>query len=161
MFDHSRLFAVSVFLFTAASSAAWAQSASPPPANSGVVRAPSVYSVDETIDRLKDDIAVKGITYFTTIDQSDPAAGVDIELRPSKLLIFGNPPLGVQFLTASPYAGLDWPVRMLVFEDGSGQVWVAYTDFAFIGERYALEDRDAQLNMATGVAASIAASVAP
>ena len=74
------------------------------------------------------------------------------------LVEFGNPPLGVQFLTATPYAGLDWPVRMLVFADADGLVWIAYTDFAFIARRHHIEDRDAQLKMAADVAGSIAAA---
>jgi uncharacterized protein (DUF302 family) len=79
-------------------------------------------------------------------------------LRPSILLTFGNPPLGVQFLTANPFAGLDWPVRMLVLQDADGQVWIAYTDFAYIGRRHHITDRPDELLMASQVAASIAAS---
>jgi len=76
----------------------------------------------------------------------------------SVLIQFGNPPLGIQFLTATPYAGLDWPVRMLVFEDADGGVWIAYTDFAFIARRHQIQNRDAQLKMASEVAGSIAAA---
>src|SRR5260221_1110478 len=84
---------------------------------SGVLRVKSVYRFDETISRLKADIAAKGIKFFDEIDQSQLGAGAKIDLGPSKLLLFGNPPLGVQFLTSNRYAGLDWPVRMLVIQD--------------------------------------------
>ena len=67
-----------------------------------------------------------------------------------------SPPLGVQFLQSNPYAGLDWPVRMLVLEDMDGNVWVAWTDFGFIAKRYAITDKAPQLKMASEVAASIA-----
>ena len=79
---------------------------------------------------------------------------------PVVLLIFGNPPLGTQFITANPQAGLDWPVRMLVYRDASGAVWVAYTDFEWIAKRHGVTSRDAQFHMASEVAASIASSVA-
>ena len=75
------------------------------------------------------------------------------------LLIFGNPPLGTQFIAANPQAGLDWPVRMLVYRDDAGAVWVAYTDFGWIAQRHGVTTRDAQFHMASEVAASIASSV--
>lgn len=85
--------------------------------NDGIVRVKSAYPIGETVERLKKDIASKGIKFFDEIDQSKLAADAGIELRPSVLLIFGNPPLGTQFITANANAGLDWPVRLLVFED--------------------------------------------
>jgi uncharacterized protein (DUF302 family) len=130
------------------------------PTAQGVVRTPSAYGFDETVARLRADIATKGIRFFTEIDHADLAKGAKIDLRPSKILLFGNPPLGAQFLTSNPYAGLDWPVRILVTEDAAGKVWVAYTDFTWIAARYAINDRAAQINMASEVAGSIASSVA-
>ncbi len=123
-----------------------------------MIRVKSAYGVDETLRRLKADIAAKGVQFFSEIDQSDLARGANLSLLGPVLIQFGNPPLGIQFLTATPYAGLDWPVRMLVFEDADGGVWIAYTDFGFIGRRHHLQDRDAQLKMASEVAASIAAA---
>ena len=125
----------------------------------GVIRLKSAYGFDDTVTRIKADIAMKGIQFFIEIDQSKLGDGAKIALAPSKLLLFGNPPLGVQFLTANPYAGLDWPVRILVHQEADGSVWVAYTDFKFIAARYQLKDRDAQLKMAGEVAGSIAGSV--
>jgi uncharacterized protein (DUF302 family) len=129
------------------------------PIAQGVVRVASAYGFDETVTRLRADIAAKGIRFFTEIDQQDLARGANIDLRPSKLLLFGNPPLGAQFLTSNPYAGLDWPVRILVTEDAAGKVWVAYTDFDYMAARYDIEDRPAQVKMASEVAGSIAGSV--
>ncbi len=126
----------------------------------GVRRVVSAYGVDETVALIKADIAAKGIQFFTEIDQTKLGDGAKIAIRPSRLLLFGNPPLGVQFLSANPYAGLDWPVRILVVQDDDGKVYVAYSDFDFIAQRYALKDRDAQIKMATEVAGSIAGSVA-
>jgi len=125
---------------------------------SGVIRIKSANSVDETLKRLKADIAAKQIRFFSEADQSELGKAVGIAVRRSVLIEFGNPSLGVQFVTATPYAGLDWPVRMLVFADADGSVWIAYTDFAYIGRRPQMMDRDAQLQTASEVAASIAAA---
>lgn len=135
-----------------------AQPQSAPPADSGVIRVKSAYGMDETIARIKKDIQARNIRFFDEIDQTALASSANIKLRPSVLLMFGNPPLGIQFLTSSPYAGLDWPVRMLVFQDGTGQVWIAYTDFHFIARRHHIADRPDQFKMASDVAASISAS---
>jgi uncharacterized protein (DUF302 family) len=126
----------------------------------GIVRVKSAYTMEETIARLKQDIAAKGIMFFDQIDEAELAANADIQLRPSTLLIFGNPPLGTQFITANPNAGLDWPVRLLVSEDDDGTVWAIYTDFEYIKRRHAITDRDPQFAMASEVIASITSSVA-
>ena len=124
----------------------------------GVIRVKSAYPMKETIHRIKADIAAKGITYFQDIDQAKLAAKAGIKLRPSTLLIFGNPGLGTQFITAKPEAGLDWPVRLLVTQDEAGQVWAVYTDFKWIAARHGIRDRDEQFATATGVIASITSS---
>ncbi|HJQ60604.1 MAG TPA: DUF302 domain-containing protein [Vineibacter sp.] len=121
----------------------------------GVVRLRSIYPMAETIDRLKKDVAAKGIMFFSEIDQAKLAADANIRLPPSTLLIFGNPPLGTQFITAKPQAGLDWPVRLLVFQDAAGAVWMAYTDFAWIAHRHGIKNREPQFKMASEVIASI------
>jgi len=124
----------------------------------GVIRVRSGYDFAETVTRIEAAIRANKIRFFGGIDQSKLATSAKIHLRPSKLLLFGNPPLGVQLLTSNPFAGLDWPVRMLVVQDGDGEVWVAYTDFTFIGHRFAITDRDAVIAMATKVSALVAAS---
>ena len=130
-----------------------------PPTDDGVVKVRSAYSMGETIDRLKRDIASKGIVFFAGIDQAKLAADAGISLRPSTLLVFGNPALGAQFMTSNPVAGLDWPVRLLVVEDEKGAVWALYTDFAWIARRHQIKDRDAAFNMASNVIESITSSV--
>jgi uncharacterized protein (DUF302 family) len=124
----------------------------------GVLRVKSLYGVDETVERLKADIAAKGIKFFAEIDQSQLGAGAKIAIRPSKLILFGNPPLGVQFLSSNPYSGLDWPVRMLILEEADGSVSVVWTDFGYIAKRYSITNRKAQFKMASEVAASIASA---
>jgi uncharacterized protein (DUF302 family) len=125
----------------------------------GIVRVKSAYSFGETIAHLKGDVAQKGIRFFMEIDQAKLAADAGVKLHPSTLLIFGNPPLGTQFMTSNPIAGLDWPVRLLVIQDENGAVWAVYTDFEWIKQRHHIADRDAQFKMATTVIASITASI--
>jgi len=105
-------------------------------------------------------IAAKGIMFFSAIDQSQLAAGAGIPLRPSTLLIFGNPPLGTQFMTSNPYSGLDWPVRLLVIQDEKGDVYAVYTDFGWIAKRHGITDRMEQFDTANKVVASITSTVA-
>jgi uncharacterized protein (DUF302 family) len=127
--------------------------------NDGIVRVKSIYGFEETIARLKKDIATKGIRFFSEIDQSKLAADVGIKLNPSTLLVFGNPPLGTQFMTSNPNAGLDWPVRLLVIQDNEGAVWTVYTDFGWIAARHGIVNRGDQFKMASMVISSIALSV--
>jgi len=128
-------------------------------ADDGVIRIRSGFSITETVDRLKKDIAGKGIKFFSEIDQSKLAADAGIKLRPSTLLVFGNPPLGTQFITSNPNAGLDWPVRLLLTQDDNGDVWAVWTDFGWIARRHNIRDRAAQFEMATKVVGSITSTI--
>ena len=125
----------------------------------GIVRVKSAVSMSEAISRIKANIAGKGIKFFSEIDQSKLAADAGIKLRPSTLLVFGNPPLGTQFITANPNAGLDWPVRLLLTQDDNGDVWAVWTDFEWIARRHNIKDRVAQFEMATTVVGSITSTI--
>jgi uncharacterized protein (DUF302 family) len=129
-------------------------------ADDGVVRVKSAYPMAETIVRLKKDVAAKGIMFFQQIDQSQLAAEAGVKVLPSTLLVFGNPPLGTQFLNARPEAGLDWPVRLLVQQDAKGDVWAIYTDFLWIAKRHAVTGEAAKpFETASGVITSITSSI--
>jgi len=125
----------------------------------GIVRVKSAVPMSEAITRIKADIASKGIKFFMEIDQSKLAADAGIKLRPSTLLVFGNPPLGTQFITSNPNAGLDWPVRLLLTQDDNGDLWAVWTDFEWIARRHNIRDRDAQFKMATMVVGSITSAI--
>ena len=125
----------------------------------GIVRVKSAYPLAETVNRLKKDVAGKGIMFFSEIDQSELAAKAGIKLLPSTLLVFGNPPLGIQFLTSNPDSGLDWPVRLLVRQDENGDVWAVYTDFEWIAQRHHIKDRSDAFKMASMVIQSITSVV--
>jgi uncharacterized protein (DUF302 family) len=150
-----RLFYTALFAFAVIASGLSTSSAG----DDGIVRVKSAYSIADSISRLKKDIADKGIKFFMEIDQAKLAADSGLALRPSTLLVFGNPPLGIQFITANPNAGLDWPVRLLVTQDEKGDVWAVYTDFDWIARRHHIKDRDAQFKMASAVIGSITSSI--
>lgn len=126
----------------------------------GIIATRSAYAMAETVDRLTGDIAAKGIRLFDVIDQAQLAKDAGVDLLPSTLIVFGNPPLGTLFLNAKAESGLDWPVRLLIFEDASGQVWTAYTDFDWIARRHGIGNRQEEFATARGVIASIVSSVA-
>jgi uncharacterized protein (DUF302 family) len=144
---------VLVLMMIALASSAWADS------DDGIVRVKSAVPMAEAITRIKEDIATKGIKFFSEIDQSKLAADAGIKLRPSTLLVFGNPPLGTQFITSNPNAGLDWPVRLLLTQDDNGDVWAIWTDFEWIARRHNIRDRAAQFKMATSVVGSITSTI--
>lgn len=126
----------------------------------GIVRVRSTHNFDETVDRLKAAIAAKGVRFFDALDQQALGREANLAIGKSVIVRFGNPPLGVQFLQANRYAGLDWPVRMLVVEESDGSVWLAWTDFNFMAKRYHITTQRAQFKMATDVAGAIAADAA-
>ncbi len=142
-----------IFLVVSVASAARADS------DDGIVRVKSAVPMAEAIIRIKADIAGMGIKFFMEIDQSKLAADAGIKLRPSTLLVFGNPPLGTQFITSNPNAGLDWPVRLLLTQDDNGDVWAVWTDFQWIARRHNIHDRVAQFEMATKVVGSITSTI--
>jgi len=125
----------------------------------GIMRVKSAVPMSEAVSRIKSDIATKGIKFFLEVDQSKLAKDAGVTLRPSTLLIFGNPPLGTQFITSNPNAGLDWPVRLLLTQDDNGDVWAVWTDFDWIAKRHNITNRQAQFQMATMVVKSITATI--
>jgi uncharacterized protein (DUF302 family) len=128
-------------------------------ASEGVVTVRSDYSVAETVRRIKKDVQKKGIMFFGVIDQAKLGNAAGNHVLPSRLVMFGNPALGTTFITANPKAGLDWPVRVLVFQDADGGVYASYTDFDWIAKRHGITSRDKEFDMATEVIESVTSSV--
>lgn len=108
----------------------------------GLVTKKSNYSVKETLDRLEGILKKKGITIAMRWSHSDNGNKVGIPLRPTELLIFGNPKLGTNFFTSKQTAGIDLPMKALAWEDEKGQVWLTYNDPAYIAKRHGINDRD-------------------
>lgn len=108
----------------------------------GLVNKTSKFDVNETIDRLEAVLKKKGITVVTRWSHSDRAKDIGISIRPTELIIFGNPKLGSQFFTSQQTSGIDLPMKALAWEDETGQVWLSYNDPSFITSRHNIKDRD-------------------
>ena len=102
----------------------------------GVINAPSNYSVDQTVEKLKGILQAKGVTLFALVDHSGEAERVGIKMRPTKLLIFGSPKAGTPLMLATPSIAIDLPLKILVWEDNQGKVWVSYNSIAYLQERH-------------------------
>jgi len=150
--------AATLFALTLALPAASLEAQAETPAN-GVVIVKSHYSVSETVKRIKKDVAKKGIMFFGVIDQAKLGNAAGNQVRPSRLVMFGNPALGTTFITANPTAGLDWPVRVLVYQAEDGSVYAAYSDFDWIAKRHGITNRSQEFDMATSVIESVTATV--
>ncbi|MCA1449846.1 DUF302 domain-containing protein [Ensifer sp. IC3342] len=125
----------------------------------GIVTVKSRYSVSETVNRIKRSVEEKGITLFGVIDQAKLGNASGNDVLPSRLVMFGNPALGTTFITANPLAGLDWPVRVLVYQAKDGSVYAAYTDFDWIAKRHRISSRDREFAMASQVIETVTAIV--
>ncbi len=110
-------------------------------AGNGMITLKSPHSVDQTLDRFEAAVKAKGMTVFTRVDHTAGAKKVDLALRPTKLLIFGNPKIGTLLMQSKQTAAIDLPMKLLAWEDESGQVWIAYNDPAYLVERHAITDR--------------------
>jgi len=132
-------------------------SQAPRPVNNGIIDKPSSHSVDETVARLKHILDSKGVTLFALIDHSGEAEKVGMRMRPTKLLIFGNPKAGTPLMLASPRVAIDLPLKILVWEDAQGKVWVSYNSPDFLRERHALpQDLMANIAVVEALATQVA-----
>jgi uncharacterized protein (DUF302 family) len=108
--------------------------------NEGVVNKRSNHSVEQTVDRLKSILEARGITLFALIDHGGEAEKVGMKMPPTRLLIFGNPKSGTLLMLASPSIALDLPLKILVWQDNQGEVWLSYNDPEYLKERYGLPE---------------------
>ena len=106
--------------------------------NDGIVNKPSNHSVDETLAKLQAILQAKGIAVFALVDHSGEAAKVGMKMRPTKLLIFGNPKGGTPLMLAAPSIAIDLPLKILIWEDDQGKVWVSYNTPEYLAERHDL-----------------------
>ena len=107
-------------------------------ANNGIIDKPSNHSVEETVAKLKGILQAKGVTLFALVDHSGEAQKVGMKMPPTKLLIFGSPKAGTPLMLAAPSSAIDLPLRILVWEDARGKVWVSYNSPAYLQERHNL-----------------------
>src|SRR6266478_5567166 len=108
------------------------------PETAGITSKPSNHSVDTTVERLEAILQDKGVTLFALIDHSGEAAKVGMQMRPTKLLIFGSPKAGTPVMLAAPSCAIDLPLKILIWEDSQGKVWVSYNNPAYLQERHSV-----------------------
>jgi uncharacterized protein (DUF302 family) len=106
----------------------------------GLIEMKSPYSAKETVDRLEKIVKQRGLTVFGRIDHAAGATKVGKSLRPTELLIFGNPKGGTPLMECAQTAGIDLPLKALVWEDASKQVWLGYNDPAYLAKRHMAAD---------------------
>jgi uncharacterized protein (DUF302 family) len=105
-------------------------------AGNGLLQVASPHTVDETVDRLKSILAQRGVQVFALIDHSGEAEKVGLKMRPTKLLIFGNPKGGTPLMVAAPTLAIDLPLKALVWEDEGGKVWVTHNSPEYLQQRH-------------------------
>ena len=102
----------------------------------GINHKPSRHSVDEVLRKLQSILAARGVTIFALVDHSGEAEKVGMHMPPTKLLIFGNPKGGTPLMLAAPSIAIDLPLKILIWEDVAGKVWVSYNSPEYLRERH-------------------------
>jgi len=111
-------------------------------ATESMISIESTHSAKETANRFESIINKKGLTLFSRIDHQSNAAGVDLDLRATEVLIFGNPKVGTPIMQCSQEAAIDFPQKVLIWEDANNKVWVSYNNPEYIKERHNVEGCD-------------------
>ncbi len=119
----------------------------------GIIKTKSAHSVTETINKLEAVLIKKGMTIFKRVNHTAGASKVGLKLRPTELLIFGNPKVGTPLMQCSQTAALDLPQKALAYKDENGQVWLAYNDPAYMAKRHNLKNCDAAVQKVTNALA--------
>ena len=109
-----------------------------PSKGNGIIDGPSNHSVDQTVERLKGILEENGATLFALVDHSGEAEKVGMKMRPTKLLIFGNPKGGTPVMLAAPSIAIDLPLKILIWEDDQRRVWLSYNSPMYLQERHSL-----------------------
>lgn len=104
--------------------------------DSGIVTLPGHHSVDDTVSKIEETLRAKGVKLFALIDHSGEAEEAGLSLRPTKLLIFGNPKAGTPLMVASPTSAIDLPLKILVWEDDEGRTQISYNGTSYLRSRH-------------------------
>ena len=123
----------------------------------GIINTPCNHSVDQTVEKLKGILQAKGVTLFALIDHSGEAEKAGMKMPPTKLLIFGSPKAGTPLMLALPSMAIDLPLKILIWEDIHGKVWVSYNSTAYLQTRYGLPP---DLMQTVAIVETLAAKVA-
>ena len=134
--------------------------AAPAIAADGLIAVKSPYSAKETMTRLEDAVKARGLNVFARVDHAAGAAKIGKALRPTEVLIFGNPQGGTPLMECAQSMGIDLPLKALVWDDAAAQVWVGYNDPAYLAKRHAAGDCAAAANVGKALAGVVDATVA-
>jgi len=107
-----------------------------PATNNGIIDKPSNHSVEQTVEKLKNILQSRGVALFALIDHSGEAEKVGLKMPPTRLLIFGNPKAGTPLMLAAPSTAIDLPLKILVWEDDEGKVWISYNSPEYLQKRH-------------------------
>ncbi len=125
-------------------------------ANNGIITVQSNHDVATTADKLESVLNNKGMTVFTRINHAEGAKKANLELRPTEVVIFGNPKVGTPLMLCSQTTALDLPQKALIWEDEKGQTWLSYNDPEYLKERHNIEGCDAVIGKVKGALAKFA-----
>jgi uncharacterized protein (DUF302 family) len=129
-------------------------------AGEGLVTVKSSYKAKETADRVERLAKGRGMTLFDRIDHAEGARTAGMSLRPTEVLIFGNPKGGTPLMMCDQRVGIDLPLKMLVWEDGNGVVWIGYSDPENLKDRYGIKGCDEVLGKMKGFLGKLASDAA-
>jgi uncharacterized protein (DUF302 family)/uncharacterized membrane protein YidH (DUF202 family) len=124
--------------------------------DNGIVTVPAHGTVDQTVDTLRHMLEAKGVKLFALVDHSGEAIAAGLQMRPTKLLIFGSPKAGTPLMLAAPSIAIDLPLKLLVWEDATGKAWISYNAPAYLQARH---DVPQELAQALGAPAALAGQV--
>lgn len=126
----------------------------------GIVNIKSKHSVSQTANKLEQVLASKGMKIFQRINHSAGAQSVGVDLRPTELIIFGNPKVGSPLMKCAQTVALDLPQKALIWQDENNQVWISYNQPAYLKSRHHIEGCDAVLEKVTGALSKLTAAAA-
>ncbi len=127
----------------------------------GLVTVKSPHSAAETMNRLETAVKARGLNVFARVDHAAGAQSIGKTLRPTAVLIFGNPAGGTPFMECAQSVGIDLPLKALVWDDAAGQTWVGYNDPAWLAQRHGAASCPVVGNLSKALAGLSAAAVAP
>jgi len=127
-------------------------------ADSGLVSVKSAHDVATTADKLEEVLKSKGMNVFGRVNHAAGAEKAGLSLRPTEVVIFGNPKVGTPLMNCAQSVAIDLPQKALIWEDEAGQVWLAYNDPAYLASRHQIEGCDEVLKKVTGALSKFAAA---
>lgn len=127
----------------------------------GLIAVKSPRSAKETMARLEEVVTKRGLNVFARIDHAAGATKIGKSLRPTELLIFGNPQGGTPLMECEQTSGIDLPLKALVWEDSAGQTWLAYNDPAFLAQRHGVPQCPVVASLRKALAGIAEAAIAP